>query len=121
MRRKEVEIQHDDDVCVSLCEHAIPRLWPTTETAPVKSACLCLKRAWSVLISEATVSTMTSDFGNAFLSPHLLVHPGGVAVQRAVPVDGEELHSSYLAFLLSMLINQVQRRTSVGPCSQYTA
>ncbi|KAA8592294.1 hypothetical protein FQN60_017749 [Etheostoma spectabile] len=58
---------------------------------------------------------------------------GSIPMKSIVPVDWEELHSSYLAILLSMLImrgqegqgstpeNQVQRRTSVGPCSQYTA
>lgn len=37
---------------------ALPRLCPTTETAPLKSGCLFLKRVCSLPISEATVSTI---------------------------------------------------------------
>lgn len=37
---------------------ALPRLCPTTETAPLKSGCLFLKRVCSLSISEATVSTI---------------------------------------------------------------
>lgn len=42
-------------VCVL---HALPRLCPTSETAPLKSGCLFLKRVCRLSISEATVSTI---------------------------------------------------------------
>lgn len=53
-----VQFQPTTFDCYSMFGHALPRLWPTTETAPTNSGWRCLKSVCRRLISEATVSTM---------------------------------------------------------------
>lgn len=45
----------------------------------------------------------------------LLVDTGGIPVQRAVPVDGEEFHSPHFAFELSLLVVRVEERQRGTP------